>query len=173
MPESEPSGSSRRVGGGILVTVTPSGSGLPACLVCREHLGHVACPGGVRSAGPLAETFHLPPQDDGLVYLGHLLVISTRHVADFAGLQRDEAAAVGVEMARWSAALKEVGATRVYTATIGHGWDHLHVHLLPRWPGTPDEVPWHLVDEWPGARRVDFGGAAQFFHELALRAERI
>jgi diadenosine tetraphosphate (Ap4A) HIT family hydrolase len=71
--------------------------------------------------------FHVPAQDDGLTYLGHLLVTLKRHVIDFAGLLYDEAAVIGVEIARWSSALKRAGAQRVYTATIGHGVDHLHV----------------------------------------------
>ena len=59
-------------------------------------------------------------------------------------------------MATCSAALKKLGAERVHITTIGHGIDRLHLHLLPRSKGTPDEVPWHAVDEWSGAR----GGAA-------------
>jgi len=102
-------------------------------------IAHV--PGGSRPNGELSITFHIPPKDDGLSYLGHLFVTFTRHVRDFAGLEPEEAAAVGVDIARWSAALKVAGATRVYTATIGRGCDHLHVHLLPRWPDTPIDVP--------------------------------
>jgi hypothetical protein len=49
--------------------------------------------------------------------------------------------------------LKVIGAERVYVATIGHGIDHLHLQLLPRGPGTPEEIPWHGVDEWAGAHR--------------------
>ena len=94
----------------------------------------------------------MPPLS-GSSYLGHLLVTPRRHCADFAGLERAEAEAVGAVIATCSAALKALGAERVYLATIGHGVDHLHVHLLPRWPGTPDEVPWHRVDEWEGATR--------------------
>lgn len=125
-------------------------------------------PGGLRRAGRGAVTFHVPPSGDGLTYEGHLLVTSARHVPDFAGLRPSEAATIGKEMARWSAALKSAGALRVYTATIGHACDHLHVHLLPRWPGTPDEVPWHSVDDWPGARRLPFDAAARVFELLSL-----
>ena len=54
----------------------------------------------------------------------------------------------------------------VYVATIGHSVEHLHVHLLPRWPETPPEVPWHSVDDWSGARRVTFNEAATFVAQL-------
>lgn len=137
-----------------------------SCLVCREHQGDVPVPGGLRHHGSHSITFHVPPAPDGLCYLGHLLVTSTRHANDFGALEPAEAAAIGVDMSRWSAALTTAGAGRVYTATVGHGWDHLHVHLLPRWPDTPMDVPWHSVDDWPGARRVDFDQAATFFGQL-------
>ena len=101
--------------------------------------------------------FHLPPRGGG-VYLGHLLVTPRRHCPDFAALARTEAGAVGAAIADCSRALKKLGAERVYVATVGHGIDHLHVHVLARWPGTPEEVPWHGVDEWEGAAR---GGPAE------------
>lgn len=136
------------------------------CLVCQEHLGEVVIPGGPLAATKLTMAFHIPPIDDGIVYLGHLLVTPFRHVADFAGLDDAESGEVGVQIQRWSAALKRVGAERVYIATIGHAWDHLHVHLLPRWPETPREVRWHAVDEWEGARRGGFTEAAAIVEQL-------
>ena len=81
--------------------------------------------------------FHVPPPAGETSYLGHLLVTPRRHCPDFAGLDRGEAEAVGVAIAVCSAALKAIGAERVYVATVGHSVAHLHVHLLPRWPGTP------------------------------------
>ncbi len=98
--------------------------------------------------------FHVPPMPDRPTsYLGHLLVTSRRHVPGFAELEPEEAGSVGIALSRLSAALQRSGAERVYLAGVGHGWPHLHVHLLPRYPGTPPEVRWHEVDEWPGARR--------------------
>ena len=41
----------------------------------------------------------------------------------------------------------------MYAAVIGDHLPHLHVHLLPRYPGTPKEYWWDRVDDWPGARR--------------------
>ena len=73
--------------------------------------------------------------------------------------------------ARLARALVEAGdAEWVYSAVIGMRTPHFHQHLLPRYPGTPDEVPWHSIDEWKGAKR---GGAAEI-SELAdrLKASR-
>ncbi len=130
------------------------------CLVCGEVDGRVPVPGGALLETPRVVAFHAPVLDGGsLVYAGHLFVCPKRHAASFADLTDAEARDVGWAIARASAALRAAGAARVYVATIGHGVDHLHVHLAPRWPETPDGVRWHEVDEWPGARRVDHDGA--------------
>jgi histidine triad (HIT) family protein len=136
------------------------------CVVCQELSGTIEVPGGPLYSDDLVVTIHIPPLDGGDVFLGHLLVVPRRHVADFAGLTEEEAAGVGVQVSRWSLALKQSGAERVYVATVGHSFDHLHVHLLPRWPQTPPEVPWHSVDDWPGARRATLVEASTFAEAL-------
>lgn len=133
---------------------TPESKINALCLICREQNEVIEVPGGVFDDGE-AITFHRPPLDGPLVYAGHLLVTPRRHVPDFATLDPTEAAAIGIAISKYCGALSRLGATRVYVATIGHRVDHLHVHLLPRWPGTPEAVPWHSVDEWAGARRAD------------------
>lgn len=66
---------------------------------------------------------------------------------------------MGYWSARASRALYEVaGAEHVYAAIIGDAVPHLHLHLLPRFPGTPREYWSTRMDEWPQARR---GGAAE------------
>jgi histidine triad (HIT) family protein len=141
-----------------LTTTTAAGI-TAACLVCQEQRGEVEVPGGLLEASEYVVVFHVPPLEDDKTYPGHLLVTPRRHVADFAGLESSEAAEMGLQIQRFSAAVKHLGAPRVYVATIGHRVDHLHVHLLPRWPETPDTVPWHAVDDWPGARRIDAAAA--------------
>src|SRR5580704_13970605 len=133
-----------------------------ACLVCREISGDVEVPGGALHSSRHSLLVHIPPLNGGDVFLGHLLVVPRRHVADFAGLDDIEAAEVGVSIQLGSRALKEAGAASVYVATIGHAADHLHVYLLHRRPETPRGVAWHTAREWPGARRGTFGEAAAF-----------
>ncbi len=139
------------------------------CLVCREVSGGIAVPGGALFTSARSVVVHIPPLDGGDVYLGHLLALPRRHVADFAGLDDAEAADIGVSIHMGSRALKDAGATNVYVATIGHSVEHLHVHLLPRWPETPAEIPWHSVDDWSGARRATFDEAATFATKLRVR----
>jgi diadenosine tetraphosphate (Ap4A) HIT family hydrolase len=135
------------------------------CLVCRELREEVDVPGGVLDEG-LAAAFHVPPYCEPLVFAGHLLVTPKRHAVDFAALADDEAGEVGRVIATYSRLLRNAGATAVYVATIGHSVPHLHVHLLPRWPETPEDVPWHAVDEWEGARRIRAEEIAQFVRDL-------
>jgi diadenosine tetraphosphate (Ap4A) HIT family hydrolase len=140
------------------------------CLVCAEVRGDVAVPGGHLEDGELVMAFHSPivePATD--VFLGYLFVTARRHVPGFADLTPEEAAAVGVSIARWSRALEAAGAEHVYLLRVGHRMPHLHVHLVPRWPETPDEVPWVHVDDWPGARRGAPEQAAALVSDLRRR----
>lgn len=131
----------------------------------------MAVPGGHLVADESVVAFHVPPWPPPAeaVYLGYLMVTSRRHVPGFAGLHDREAAAVGIAVTRLSRALEQLGAERVYVAVIGHGVPHLHVHLVPRWPGTPADVAWTEVDEWEGARRGTFHEAAAVVEQLRAR----
>jgi diadenosine tetraphosphate (Ap4A) HIT family hydrolase len=78
-----------------------------------------------------------------------------------------EARSVGWWCMRASRALRDVArAEHVYAAVIGDGVPHLHVHLLPRFAGTPREY-WGIdVDEWPQARRGTAAEIVALGHEL-------
>jgi diadenosine tetraphosphate (Ap4A) HIT family hydrolase len=138
-----------------------------ACELCERFSLGADEPRGYLHFDDLVAVLHAAPGGDGRSYLGHLLVCPRRHAEDFAALDERECGVVAVEIATWTRALKSLGATRVYLATIGHHVDHLHVHLLPRWPETPDEVAWHQVDEWPGARTGNVDEITSFVAEVA------
>jgi histidine triad (HIT) family protein len=128
------------------------------CLVCGEVSGEVPVPGGPLEDNDQVSVFHSPivePATD--VFAGYLFVAPRRHATGFADLSDAEAVSMGRALTRWSRALERTGAEQVYILGIGHHVRHLHVHLIPRWPGTPEDVAWTQVDEWPGARR---GGLA-------------
>jgi histidine triad (HIT) family protein len=140
------------------------------CLVCRELRGDVAVPGGFVWADDDVVGFHMPPLEElGIPrpYLGHLVVVTRRHVARLGDLTDAESSAVGRTAARLARALTdEGGAEWVYSAVVGMQTPHFHLHLLPRYPGTPPEVAWHAVDEWEGGSH---GGAV----EIAELVERL
>jgi len=149
--------------------VSELGVGEPArdCLVCREVACEVELPGGFLLDEEYLIAFHLFPQQGAEeIYLGWLVVAARRHAPGFEDLEDKEAAAVGVSISRLSRALRNVGADHVFAARIGTGEPHLHVHLLPRYPETPRDLPWHSVDEWEGARRGGTAEVTAFVNQL-------
>jgi histidine triad (HIT) family protein len=143
------------------------------CFICRKHRDR----GSLMPGGPVAEDDHVlvshiatPDalgRDGTTAYLGHLFVEPRRHAPDLADLTDTEARSVGWWCTRASRALREIaGAEHVYAAVIGDGVAHLHVHLLPRYPGTPPEYWWTRVDEWPHARRGDAAEIETFVQRL-------
>ena len=129
----------------------------PQCYVCRKHRGETATPGVPVYESELLVAGHadFPPGEQG-AYLGHLMVEPRRHAPGLAELAGAEAQALGLLVARLSRALKErEGAEHVYAFVLGDRVPHLHVHLVPRYPGAPPEYRGVHVDEWPDAPRGD------------------
>jgi histidine triad (HIT) family protein len=127
-----------------------------SCIVCEEIAGSIPTPGGFLHDDGSSVGFHTPPAaGNASPYLGHLMVTPRRHVASWSSLDDGEAASVSTGIRELTRLLEASGAERVYVAVIGTHVDHLHVHVLPRWPGTPKKVPWHAVDEWEGGRHGD------------------
>ncbi len=129
------------------------------CFICAKHAAGV----NAVAADEHAVVTHLPLVTPAgaaeSVYLGYLFVEPRRHVAELGDLRPYEAVSVGRLAAVAAGALqRSEGAEHVYAAVIGHGVDHLHLHLIARYPGTPREFWWTRVDEWPDAPR---GGAAE------------
>jgi diadenosine tetraphosphate (Ap4A) HIT family hydrolase len=140
------------------------------CFICAKHAAGI----DAVVADEHALVTHLPLTTPAgtaqSVYLGYLFVEPRRHVAELGDLRPEEAASVGRLAATAAGALqRSEGAEHVYAAVIGHGVDHLHVHLIARYAGTPREYWWTRVDEWPDAPR---GGAAEIAALVArLRAQ--
>jgi diadenosine tetraphosphate (Ap4A) HIT family hydrolase len=141
-----------------------------SCFICAKHADMDSVPGGALLGDEHVVVSHLPLVTPAgaaeSVYLGYLFVEPRRHVAELGGLTPEEAGAFGRATAAASAALQAAtGADHVYAAVIGHGVDHLHLHLIARRPETPREYWWTRVDEWPDAPR----GGARAVAELAER----
>ena len=138
------------------------------CLICREQRGDVELPGGPLWDGTHVVAFHVPPiEENPRPYLGHLLLTPRRHVPGLEDLSDEEAATLGLAMARLARAMRAtLDLERVYSAVIGHHVPHLHVHLVPRYSGTPAEVTWVAVDEWEGSPRGDAPEIAELVERL-------
>jgi len=129
------------------------------CLVCQEVAAQYPVPGGLLWEDELAVAFHIPPiEGNERPYLGHLLVVTRRHVDHLGDLTDPEAASVHRASRQLGAALRAEGAERVHVAVIGLGMEHFHQHLYPRYPGVPEGTNWMGVGELQDAPH---GGAAE------------
>ena len=125
------------------------------CFICRKHRGEIALPGGAIFHDDQVYIGHaqLRP-DEATAYLGYLMVEPKRHVPGLEGLRDDEAQLLGLWVARMSRALVAVvGADHVYAFVIGDRVPHVHIHVVARYRGAPQEYRGPRVDEWPEAPR--------------------
>jgi ATP adenylyltransferase len=135
------------------------------CPICAKHRGEGPLVGPEVWRDELVVVSQ-PAQAAGPPLLGHLFVETRRHAPYLDDLTDAEASAVGRAVRTAAAALRaELDVEHVFSAVIGRGVPHFHQHVFPRHRGTPEDLPWHAGDEWPGAPR---GGVAEL-EELAER----
>ncbi len=109
-----------------------------SCTACRIVLGERDTPGGIllREAG-----FVLHAVADATPLAGWLVLTSEDHVRGWWDLGPPAAAALGPLAARVMAAQRAaLGAEVVYAFSIGEVVRHFHLHLVPRYAGTPDRL---------------------------------
>ncbi len=130
------------------------------CMICRKHRGLVSIPGGAIYEDLLVYAGHAQIRDGQAdAYLGYLMLEPKRHAPGLADLTDEEAQALGLLEARLSRALiASEGGEHVYALVLGDRVPHVHIHLVPRYPGAPQEYWGVHVDEWPEAPR---GGPAE------------
>src|SRR5512136_359424 len=128
---------------------------LPDCFVCRKHRGEVSVPGGAIYEDDLVYAGHAQIREGQTVaYLGYLFVEPQRHTPGLQDLTDMEAQSLGRLVARLGRALVgSAGAEHIYAFVLGDGVPHLHIHVVPRYPGAPREYWGVHVDEWPDAPR--------------------
>jgi len=136
------------------------------CFICQKHRGEIALPGGAIYEDHLVYAGHVRA-DQGSVYLGHLMAELKRHAPGLAEQTNEEAQALGLLVARLSRALKaSEGAEHVYLFVFGDHVPHLHLHLFPRYPGTPHAHWGPRIAEWPDAPRGDAAEVAAVCERL-------
>jgi len=138
------------------------------CFVCQRHRGIISSPGGAIYQDDLVYVGHAQiPEGQATVYLGWVLVEPKRHAPGLADLTDAESQAIGLLVTRLSRALKaSEGAEHIYSFVLGHHVPHVHVHVVPRYPGAPREYWGVRADEWPDAPH---GGP----HEIAEVCTRL
>ncbi len=144
------------------------------CFVCRKQRGEVEIPGGVIYRDDLVYCSH-GALDDGATtgYPGILFVEPRRHVPGLADLTGPEAERVGLLTSRLSRALEAIDEVeRTYVAVLGHHVAHLHVWILPRYAGTPENVYGMDVLRWADAPRASATGIAALCERVRERLAR-
>jgi histidine triad (HIT) family protein len=140
------------------------------CFVCRKHRGEEAAPGGPIYEDDLIYASHKAASPGERAYLGWCFVEPRRHAPGLADLTDAEAQAIGGLVARLSRALQvELNAEHVYAFVLGDHVPHLHVHVIVRHPGAPQEYWGVRVDEWPEAPHGDEAKIAALVARLRAR----
>jgi diadenosine tetraphosphate (Ap4A) HIT family hydrolase len=101
------------------------------CFICRKHQGlETAPPGGYIHEDEHWTVCHPPGK---LGPLGTLFIESKRHFLDYADMNEEEAASLGVVMRKIYSALRlHTDAERIYQYTSIEGVPHFHSWLVPR-----------------------------------------
>ncbi len=124
---------------------------MDTCPFCTTYKDLLSAPGGMLYEDDLVYAYHFC-QAEGASYLGHLLLLPKRHTLGLADLTEAEGQAVGLGVARLSKALKAcTGADKIYAEAYYEVNPHLHLHLIARYPGTPQEYWRWNVGDWPAA----------------------
>jgi histidine triad (HIT) family protein len=138
------------------------------CFICRKHQGVIAVPGGCIYEDEYVYVGHIGSSDI-TVYKGYLIVDLKRHAAGLGDLTEEESQAVGSILNRVGRVLKKMlGTEHIYSFVQGDAFPHFHVHVIPRYTGTPVEF-WNPMSlkNWRGAH----GGVADILEICAgLRA---
>jgi diadenosine tetraphosphate (Ap4A) HIT family hydrolase len=125
------------------------------CIVCRKHRGQSELWGGVIYEDDLIFVSHAQLWGEETdKYLGHLFIEPKRHIPGLPGLSEEEAKAIGLYSSRLAEALVSTQSVdHVYMFIFGHDVDHLHIHIIGRYPNAPRKYWGTMVDEWPEAPR--------------------
>ena len=115
------------------------------CRICDANSGAIEVPGGFLFQDDLWLVRHSAPPYG---VAGWLTVQSRRHVAEPADFNDAEARNFGPMLRYFEGVLREItGALRIYTAAMGESSPHLHCHMVPRYPETPNGAKaWGVFD---------------------------
>ncbi|WP_226672134.1 HIT family protein [Rossellomorea aquimaris] len=122
------------------------------CFICDKHAGDIETSGVCIYEDDYVYVGHIDRKGKPN-YLGHIMIDLKRHAPSLADMTEEEAKRFGITMARVSKALMESEqAEHIYSLVSGNSVPHLHMHLVARYPGTPEEFwgPMEVYD-WEGA----------------------
>jgi diadenosine tetraphosphate (Ap4A) HIT family hydrolase len=122
-----------------------------SCLACDVLEGRIQPPGGV-----IYEDEHwvVDHSISPVALRGWLILKPRRHVENFGELTDEEATRFGpISRTAAAAVQRALGPDRVYVCSFGEEWRHVHVHIVPRYPGM-EPLSWELLGEmWSGSSK--------------------
>jgi histidine triad (HIT) family protein len=139
---------------------------MPDCIFCKIVAGQIPCTKVYEDAVCLAF------MDIGPISPGHTLIIPKKHYEAVSEMSPEEVAAlfrpVSFLAAAVKAAVKADGLNVLQNngASAGQAVPHLHIHLIPRWPGDG------LGFRWP-AKKADFAVLAQQAEAIKANLQRV
>jgi diadenosine tetraphosphate (Ap4A) HIT family hydrolase len=138
------------------------------CPICARHRGEGPLGGELVARVDGFWVWHAAPGQDGGASLGHVIIESDRHAPHLDDLTDVEAGNLGRLRAHLARALRdELRPEFVFAAVIGQRMSHFHEHLLCRFPGTAEDVPWHESDE--AAPRADAAAVVDLARRIHTR----
>lgn len=142
------------------------------CFICQKHKEEIQTVGVKVFEDNYLYVGHIDKAKE-VNYLGHIMIDLKRHVATLSEMNPAEAKAFGVMMVRISKALMESEkAEHVYALVSGNSVPHLHMHLVARYPNTPEEF-WGPLDVYdsPNARMGDSGEVIKLCNRIKVYME--
>ncbi|MBN1649143.1 MAG: HIT family protein [Spirochaetales bacterium] len=131
------------------------------CFICKKHAGEIT------NTVPLYEyglffVNHLIPNENE-VYLGYLFIETKKHIPTLDQLSDEEATGLGILLRNIGKIfITSFDADHVYSFILGDHVPHFHMHVVPRYRGTPKEYWGINIDKWPDAPRGNFDEVNSF-----------
>lgn len=141
---------------------------MPVCKICEKHKrSQKGAPGDLISERNGWRLYHYPVVRGERVIRGHLLLETIRHIEDMAELSETEAMEMGSYILSAIQVMRGyLEAEHIYMFRINDKVPHVHVHLIPRYKGTPKEFWGTNITNWSEGPRVGVDGARKIIHDL-------
>ncbi len=135
------------------------------CIICTKHQN----PDNliIHETDYFIVAHYLTSEEVPKMYQGHIFIEPKRHITCYSMINNEEASELGVLIQKTGQALKkELSAEHIYMFSIMHLAPHLHIHMVPRYEGTPEEYWDRKLHEWPEAPRLDAKGIEELSKKL-------
>lgn len=133
-----------------------------SCFICKKHRGEIPRSEKIFESDNY-RVYHISPSEDSKVYLGYIFIETIRHISNLSSLNEGEAGELGVLLSRLSRVfVEQFNAEKAYSFVLGDHVPHFHMHVIPRYKGTPPKYRGFDIDSWPEAPKGDITDIKEF-----------